>query len=272
MAIMIKDVIAKLLEPPQSPAPIPRSVDTLKFGDPNTIVKGIVVTFIATVQVIEQAIKLGANLIITHEGSFYSHHDDFETSLREDPIYQAKKSLIEENRLAIYRFHDVVHRYAPDGITEGLVHALDWQAYVTEQLAAVTLLTLPAPLTVTQVAEHARKQLGIDYVRTVGPLSTVCRRIGLLVGYRGGGPLLIPLFEQHNLDLILYGEGPEWESPEYVRDAAYIGKNKALVVLGHAESEQPGMKLIAERLQRQLPGTPVYFIPVDAVYQLTSFH
>lgn len=55
-----------------------------------------------------------------------------------------------------------------------------------------------------------------------------CQRIGLLAGYRGGGEVVIPLFQNQNLDLIIAGEGPEWESPEYVRDALQQGKKKHL--------------------------------------------
>jgi len=135
-------------------------------------------------------------------------------------------------------------------------------------LTAATLITLPAARTGLEVAEYLKRQLDIRYLRSSGDLSKACHRIGLFVGYRGGGPLTIPLFEQHRLDLIVYGEGPEWETPEYVRDATHLGNNKALIVLGHAESEQPGMKLLAERLGPKLPEIPVYFIPIEHVLQV----
>ncbi|MEX1028681.1 MAG: Nif3-like dinuclear metal center hexameric protein [Paenibacillaceae bacterium] len=278
MTITIRDVLNILIEPVEPVEPVEplqpleslhNRADTLKFGTPDTAVKGIVVTFMATIHVIEQAISLGANLIITHEGTFYSHHDVFERSLDQDTIYQAKKRLIEESGMAIYRCHDDIHKYRPDGITEGLVDILGWQAYVTEQLDAATLISLPETMTGVQIVEHVKKQLSISYLRTAGNLSLALNRIGLLAGYRGGGSLSIPLFEQNQLDLIIYGEGPEWETPEYVRDAAYLGKQKSLIVLGHAESEQPGMKLLAERLDHRLPGIPVYFIPVEPIFQIT---
>jgi putative NIF3 family GTP cyclohydrolase 1 type 2 len=113
-----------------------------------------------------------------------------------------------------------------------------------------------------------KMQLGIQWIRSAGDLSQQCRRIGVLVGYRGGGPVAIPILEQHNLDLLIYGEGPEWETPEYVRDANVLGQLKTLIVLGHAESEQPGMKLLAERLDLRLPDIPTTFIPVEPVFQI----
>ena len=43
------------------------TVDTIKSGDPSQSVRSIVVTFMATREVLAQAVAQGANLIITHE-------------------------------------------------------------------------------------------------------------------------------------------------------------------------------------------------------------
>lgn len=52
------------------------SVDTIKSGKPDTVVTGIVTTMFATMDIIAQAKKLGANFIIAHEPTFYNHTDD----------------------------------------------------------------------------------------------------------------------------------------------------------------------------------------------------
>src|SRR6516225_2795402 len=51
------------------------TLDTFKAGDPATPVKGIVTTSMATMPVLRQAIKAGANLVITCEPTFYSKSD-----------------------------------------------------------------------------------------------------------------------------------------------------------------------------------------------------
>lgn len=264
MTIKVQDVINSLTA---EVAPITNSVDTLKFGQPQSEVKGIAVTFMATQQVLEQAYQLGANFVITHEGSFFSHQDCTELSKVQDPVYVAKKKFIDETGMAIYRFHDHWHRYQPDGIMEGLIRTLGWEENVTENLPAATLVTIP-PMTVGQLGEYIKKNLGINYVRVVGNLSMTCSRIGLLAGYRGGGNLALPMFGLYNLDLLIYGEGPEWETPEYVRDAAHQGKSNALIVLGHLESEEPGMMLLADRLRMLYPLIPVHYIPSGSVFRL----
>lgn len=242
------------------------TVDRLEPGAPESEVQGIVTAFSASQYIIEQAALLGANLIITHEGVFYSHQDNRE-GLENDPVYRQKSALIASTGVGIYRFHDYVHRYTPDGIMEGLLRELEWEPYVEQLLPHVSILSLPA-MKVSEIAGYLKQQLHIPYVRAAGNLSAACSRVGVMVGYRGSGATTIPLFEQDSLDLIIAGEGPEWETPEYIRDAVRQGRNKALIMLGHAESEAPGMKLLAQRLALQFPDVPVHYIQEQPVYQI----
>lgn len=243
-----------------------QTVDKLEYGSMETGVTGIVTAFAASQYVVEQAIALGANMIITHEGVFFSHQDHG-AELEDDPVYLQKKHLITSSGIGIYRCHDYLHRNKPDGIMEGLLRELNWKEYVTEHRPTVSILTVPE-MEVSAVAEYLKQKLQISYVRVSGSLSTACCRVGVLVGYRGGGATAIPLFEKEALDLIIAGEGPEWETPEYIKDAVYQGRNKALIMLGHAESEAPGMKHLAELLSAKVPGLPVYFVKDQPVYQI----
>jgi putative NIF3 family GTP cyclohydrolase 1 type 2 len=50
-------------------------VDTFKAGDPMTPVTGVVITSMATVEVLQKAVQAGANLIITAAPTFYTRAD-----------------------------------------------------------------------------------------------------------------------------------------------------------------------------------------------------
>jgi putative NIF3 family GTP cyclohydrolase 1 type 2 len=50
-------------------------VDTFKAGDPATVVTGVVTTSMATLDVLQKAVKAGANLVITAAPTFYSRAD-----------------------------------------------------------------------------------------------------------------------------------------------------------------------------------------------------
>lgn len=263
MTATIKAIIETLTEGIE---PIPNTVDKLEPGEPESAVTGIVTTFAATRYVVERAIELGANLIVSHEGIYYSHRGGAE-AWPNDPVCRAKAERIREAGLSIFRYHDYAHRRAPDLITEGLVEALGWAEYVEEHRPEAALLTIP-PMGVREIAEHLRTKLGLSVVRAAGDLTQTCRRVGVLVGFRGGGSVAIPLFESGRLDLIVAGEGPEWETPEYVRDAVLQGGRKTLLTIGHAESEAPGMKRLAAMLQAKYPDVPVHFVADRPVFEL----
>jgi putative NIF3 family GTP cyclohydrolase 1 type 2 len=65
----------------------PNTVDTLKAGDPNTLVTGIATTFLDTMEVLREAVRRGDNLIIPHEPTFYNHLDDTKF-FTDDPVLQ----------------------------------------------------------------------------------------------------------------------------------------------------------------------------------------
>jgi len=264
LSIRIREVLELLAEPGGNP--LENGVDRLEYGDPDAVVEGIATTFIASQHVIESARSLGVNLLITHEGLYYSHFPPSEQIAGTD-VVREKIRMIEQSGVAIYRNHDGIHCSQPDGINYGLVRELGWIDELEGYSSFAPIIRLPG-MTVAEIATHVKSKLGLKQVRVVGDSAMSCERIGILVGYRGGGNPAIPLFEQENLDLILYGEGPEWETPEYVRDSLAQNKPRALLILGHAESEAPGMKYLAELLQTKLPDIPVHFIPEEPLFEI----
>lgn len=238
------------------------TVDGLEASGGEGELTGIAVAFMPTYSVIQQTLRLGANLLIAHEGLGYRHRPLPEL-LQHDPVYRQKMQLITDAGLSVFRLHDAVHHCVPDLITDGLVQALGWKSCITKSLPEYSLAEV-AGMTLQEIASHVKACLGLPELRVIGDMSMVCQKIGVTVGYRGGEANCIPLLQEQ--DLIIVGEGPEWETPEYVRDAVQQGRNKALIVLGHGPSEEPGMKLLAASLQAKVPGVPVEFISTGALF------
>lgn len=119
MALTFSDVMEHLNAGVQLPA---NTVDKLAPDAAGTEVQGIVTAFAASQYVVEQAVRLGANLVITHEGVFYSHQGHG-SEWEQDSVYQEKSALITSSGVGIYRFHDTIHRYTLDGIVEGLLRS-----------------------------------------------------------------------------------------------------------------------------------------------------
>ena len=232
------------------------TVDTFKCGDPSEPVRGIVTTFLATYEVIGQAIGLGANLIITHEPTFYVHLDETDW-LEGDPVYEAKRRLLDENGIVVWRFHDYWHRHRPDGILTGVLRQLGWEAYADPDRRGLCVIP---PLTLGELAAFVKDKLGTGGVRVIGDPLMVCRRVGLALG-AGGGKGQIRRLREGDLDVLACGELNEWETAEHVRDAVQLGRRTALIVLGHAASEEPGMAYLVDWLRQRLPDVPVTHVP-----------
>ncbi len=257
--IRIRDIIDHLTTPALE---MPQTVDGLLYGDPDTRVTGIGTTHVATQETVERAHAMGINLLVTHEGIFYMHNGSH-PGIEDDPVRRTKDQVIRDSGVAIFRDHDHIHRYQPDLITIGLLEALGWEGYEADRKPACSIVEIPE-VTVRSMAEHIKERLGLRALRYIGNDAETVRRVALFVGYRGNGAL--PLMLREPVDAVLYGEGFEWEAPEYFRDAVRQGRRKALFVLGHAESEMPGMDALARRLQAAFPEVPVRFLAQECTF------
>ncbi len=232
------------------------TVDTLKAGDPSQQITGIVTTFLASQAVLEKAVNLGANLIITHEPTFYNHLDETDW-LTDDPIFQEKKEYIERNKLVIWRFHDNLHRLQPDPTIVGIYKSLGWEDYVNEEQG---ILKIPA-VSLSELAQMIKDRLGIDTLRMVGDPEMVCQTAAILVG-AWGGLNHMKFWRQSGVDVLIVGEIAEWETNEYTRDAVIQGRNRGLIITGHANSEEPGMEWLVDWLRPIFPDVPIHHVPV----------
>lgn len=231
------------------------TVDTLKSGKPDQAVTGIVTTMFPTIPVIEEAIKRNANFIIAHEPTFYNHLDNPEW-VPNNAVVKQKQQLLEKHKMAVWRFHDYCHSLSPDAISYGVAKKLNWLPYFK---TGQNMLTLPAQ-SLRQLVQHLKASLGIERVRIIGNPEQSCQHIALLPG-AWGGQRHVSIAEAEKPDVLIVGEVSEWETAEYIRDARAFGSNMALIVLGHAQSEEPGMEWFVDWLQPKLPDLKVTHIP-----------
>jgi len=235
-------------------APFPKTVDTLKTGSKEQQVTGIVTTMFATVTVIRKAIELKANFIIAHEPTFYNHLDETEW-LENDPVYQFKRKLLDEHGIAVWRNHDYVHSLKIDGVQAGVVKELGWESYYKQN----AVLNLPET-TLGDLITHIKTKMNVPALRYVGDLSQRASKLLLIPG-AAGGRRQIEMMQKEKPDVLICGESPEWETPEYVRNANEMGEKLALIVIGHSASEEGGSEFMAEWIKENLPEMPVYHVP-----------
>ena len=241
------------------------TVDTIKAGSPDEPVTGIAVTMMATLDVIERAAAEGKNLVITHEPTFYSHQDQTDKlESQHDAVLAAKEAFIRDHHMVVWRFHDHWHRHRPDGILKGMVDALGWERY--QDATNPSLFTLPKG-SLQALASGVKQKLGIVAMRVVGDPALPVTKVALMPG-AGGSERQIAMLERDDVEALLIGEVPEWETVEYVADAVTEHKAKALVMLTHIPSEQAGMDECSTWLKTFITEVPVGFVPARQPFWL----
>ncbi|NLJ89623.1 MAG: hypothetical protein GX323_01870 [Clostridiales bacterium] len=248
------------------PLPQDKTCDILISGSYDMEVTKIVSTFMATVDVIRQAIDIGANLIITHEPTWFTGRDSVDW-LEDDPVYHKKKELIDQHNIAIWRFHDHMHMDKEDGIYRGFDEELGWANYRIANPDSMKHFGVCYELPETNLkdlCEFFKEKLSMDVIQIVGNPDMKVKRVSVLVG---GGSLgfgreemPMEIMHQNNLDLLICGEITEWTTTAYVRDASALGFNKGMLVLGHERTEEPGMKHLGKWMEDIVPGIEVHFV------------
>ena len=256
--------------------PEEHTCDRLISGSWDMEVTKIATTFMATVDVIRRAAEAGVNFIITHEPTWFTGMDGTDW-LQEDEVYLAKKALIEQHNIAIWRFHDHMHMAKEDGIFRGFEEEMGWEQY---RMAPPTTDTLGFGVTgkpdgcyeihettLRGLVELFKSKMNMQVVQIIGDPEIKVSRVGVLPGggSLGLGTEHMPMryMRLRNADVLICGDITEWTLPAYVRDAFQLGFHRAILVLGHERSEEPGMKHLGSWLNDIVDGTPVVFLDAE---------
>jgi putative NIF3 family GTP cyclohydrolase 1 type 2 len=233
-----------------------QTVDNIVAGTPETRVRGIATTMMATLDVIQRAAAAERNLVVTHESTFYSHQDQIE-DLRADPTYQFKAAFVQKHDMAVFHFHDHWHRRRPDGIATGMARELGWEKHASPTSPREFVFPKRS---LAELAREIESRLRIRTMRVVGDPKLEVTRVLASWGNVSLTPG-IPYLARPDIQVLVVGETREWELVEYVQDQISSGQKKALIVLGHVVSEQAGMKYCAEWMKSFISEVPIEFVP-----------
>ncbi len=279
----IKEIIDRILAYHPDQGPEYHGCDDYKSGDPDTECTGIVTAISPTIDVIRETIRLGANLLIVHEPTFYTSADEagwFESF--PNSVYEEKQALLDTHGIVIWRDHDHMHFHQPDGIFEGVLRYTGWKEYAQPVMPAYGgfghyMITLPEPQTVRQVADHLMQCIGMNGCRYLGRADDLVQKIAI-VGHLY--PMMVPQPDgrtleysvqiigdmEEGIDLILPGETIDWTLLSYLRDAVELGRAKAMISLGHFNWETLGMKYAKDWITALVPEVPVTYVPAGDMF------
>ena len=223
---------------------------------------GIVVTCWASYEVIERAIELGANLIICHEALFWNHGDNVDWLTQEgNPVYFRKRDLLERGEITVWRDHDYMHACTPigegrygDGIYYGLASQLGWLDNCYSFMGKPTMFEFRAQ-PFSEFLNGLLAKLNLNGARIIGSRDVTVRRVYLcehVMGKRDNA--IITTMESEDIDVAIPLELIDSTLTAYVRDSAFSGRPRAIVSLGHFNTEEPGMQWLTTWIRSMLNG------------------
>lgn len=241
---------------------------------------GIVTSIWASVEVITEAIKKGANLIIVHEALFWNHGDKTDW-LEGNATFASKKALLDEHQLVVWRNHDYIHSGIPlenedtyaDGIFLGLFHELGWKDYesVTIDTNNLLLVIRIPEIPLSQLAKEMVNKLALNGAKIYGKKDILVKKVALTNHILGDSKKEISYIEANDIDLVLAAEIVDFTLSEYIIDSNCLKQNKAMISFGHFNLEEPGMKYMLTYIYEALKTDhiPVFFVPAGDMYQYT---
>lgn len=240
---------------------------------------GIVTSIWASVDVIHEAIKKGANLIIVHEALFWNHGDKTDW-LQENTTFAEKKALLDEHKIVVWRNHDYIHSGIPleddtyeDGIFLGLFQELGWNDYetVTIDTNNILLIIRIPEMPLSLLAKDMVSRLALNGAKIYGKEDILVKKIAIPNHVLGDSKKEISYIEANDIDLVLAAEIVDFTLSEYIIDSNCLKKNKAMISFGHFNLEEPGMKYMLTYINKAIKTDqiPVYFVPAGDMYQYT---
>lgn len=242
--------------------------DLVLAGDPDQQCTGICVTVCATMEVLKQAKENGLNLIITHESIFFGGRLQ-EEDIRENDIYQKKLQFIRENSLVVWRDHDRMHgnglygnmRKTPDYIFYGICKELEWESYVLGDPLKPEWYKIPTMKT-EELAGFFLRKFHLNGLRIVGNRNADISTVWFCGHVMGSSRDGIKIREALRADAVIPFEICDYTLTQYVVDAAWAGRAKVIMEMGHFNCEELGMKYMVKWLPEAVGcRIPILFIP-----------
>ena len=235
------------------------TVDTIKAGSDRKETKKVAFCFIPTPAVIRAAHAWGADVLVTHEPTYHNHLDEF----IENPVTLAKKNLVDRTGMTIYRWHDHAHLAKPDVIADGIIRTAGLEGDYSKPY-----IILDRDTDAVELSSLIEEKMGVRHVRIVGNRLSKVKKVFISPGAPSDNSFY--RFLTDDSDLMIVGEGIEWKHAYPIFDAAELGFNKSLLLLGHCGSERDGMMLICDKWNEAHPDVEGKYFECGELYSYTD--
>ncbi len=226
-------------------------------------ISGVLVANEPSVDALRLAISTGKNCIVCREhpyylfGEFWSN--GLQTLLADDPIFKAKRQLVEDHRLVIIRLASLWDAAKPKWFSSALARALGWQAEAESpgDQRSTVYCNIPKT-TLLGLAKAASARLKAQTLRMVGDPKLPIARVAVIHGLAFPTLVLSNALQDLAVDAVVTGSTPEVDfCTTYIRDVIAAGRKIGFVQVGYEKSDYPGAVEVAQWLKTVLPGFPI---------------
>ncbi|WP_185731542.1 Nif3-like dinuclear metal center hexameric protein [Larkinella rosea] len=242
-----------------------KTTDTFKAGDPARPVRKVAVAWKASLDAVQKAISIGADLLISHESICVqadnsSMKPEIEFAL---PTEMPKFELIRKAGLVVYRCHDFWDSFPGLGMRASWQKALHIGTNIIAD-AYPFYVTKVAPLTIGDLARHILKQikpLRQNGVLVSGDTERVITRIGTGTGVTTN----IVKLRELGAEVGIITE----DYYNHVRMGVHAQElDFPTITVNHGVTEEWGARNLATYLQQEFPALVVTHLPQYCPYQV----
>ena len=235
----------------------------LLIGNDNMEIKKILFCLDLTTKAIDESIKRGANLIISHHPAIFSGIK----RITNDNIQGKKILKLIENKIAVYSAHTNLD-FAANGLNDFILNKFELDGnieicndyeyedynYIKNNIekhksGTARIKHLNKSMKLSELIEIIKEKLGLDFVRYVGNKDTYINRIGLVTG--GGSSFMHGVKEK--IDVFLTGDLRHHEALDTLEEGGM------LIDIGHYESEYLFSDLMEREVSKFFHGEMIKF-------------
>ena len=220
----------------------------LLVGDPAADVDKILVCLDVSMQSIEYAIEIGAQMIVSHHPMIFRPIKNVRLDL---PLARRLRTLL-KNDIAVFAAHTNLDA-ALGGVNDvlaskiGLIDVKPIEPEATEPtLGRIGFLT--EKMSPSEFAAHVKRALRADYVRLVDAGIGAIKKVGICAG---AGADFMMKAKFHGADAFVTGD------VKYHEAQAAVDHGICLIDAGHFHTERPIVDAIALRLRAEFPNLEV---------------
>jgi dinuclear metal center protein, YbgI/SA1388 family len=225
----------------------------LMVGDRLNEVSSVLIALDCTMEVIEEAIRKGCSLIVTHHPLLFRKP----SAITNDTLLGKKIIKLIKNNIDLYSCHtnlDIVK----GGINDLLVDLLR-QAGVgihdrvefleqSKEIGVGRIFDLTSPISLEKLIEKVKAALELNTVRFSGNLTQSIHRVAVI---NGSGSDYMNLAKKNRADCIITGD----TTYHYVSDL--MEENISIIDAGHFSTEWPAMKKFSSILKNKFKSNNV---------------